>query len=125
MRLCRERVDLAAVRAVVANSGNANAATGRQGLDEAARVQGAGGAIAGVTPEHVAVASTGVIGVPLDGKRIVKALHSARAALSATGATAFAEADPHHRRLPEGGLARGDAAVGHRAHQRRRRRARG
>ena len=92
VRLCRERVDLAAVRAVVANSGNANAATGQRGLDEAARVQGAGGAIAGVTPEHVAVASTGVIGVPLDGKRIVKALHAAREALSATGATAFAEA---------------------------------
>ena len=39
--LCQERCRLDALRAVVANSGNANAATGRRGLDEAARMQGA------------------------------------------------------------------------------------
>ena len=37
----RSARDLGAIRAVVANSGNANAATGRPGLDEAARMQGA------------------------------------------------------------------------------------
>ena len=39
--LCQERCRLDALRAVVANSGNANAATGRRGVDDAARMQGA------------------------------------------------------------------------------------
>ena len=38
-----ERCRLDALRAVVVNSGNANAATGRRGLEDAARMQGAGG----------------------------------------------------------------------------------
>ena len=40
--LCQERCDLAGLRAIVANSGCANAATGRRGLDAATKVQGAG-----------------------------------------------------------------------------------
>ncbi|MGA2011907.1 MAG: bifunctional ornithine acetyltransferase/N-acetylglutamate synthase, partial [Solirubrobacteraceae bacterium] len=40
--LCRERCRLGAIRAVVVNSGNANAATGRPGLENAAKMQGAG-----------------------------------------------------------------------------------
>ena len=39
---CMERCDLGALRAVAANAGNANAATGRPGLDAAAKMQGAG-----------------------------------------------------------------------------------
>ena len=63
--LCRERVELTGIRAVVVNSGNANAATGRRGLENAAKMQGAA-ALASRCPESaVAVASTGVIGVPL------------------------------------------------------------
>ena len=54
------------MRAVVVNSGNANAATGRRGLRERGQDAGRGGAVAGRCPESaVAVASTGVIGVPL------------------------------------------------------------
>ena len=41
--LCRERSALDAIRTIVANSGNANAATGSRGLEEAARMQGAAG----------------------------------------------------------------------------------
>jgi glutamate N-acetyltransferase / amino-acid N-acetyltransferase len=70
----KERTRLDGLRVVVANSGNANAATGRQGLDEAARVQGAAAMAAGVAADRVAIASTGVIGVPLDGRAIVTAL---------------------------------------------------
>jgi glutamate N-acetyltransferase/amino-acid N-acetyltransferase len=51
---------------VVANSGNANAATGGRGLDDAAKMQGAAAMAGGVRPTRSAVASTGVIGVPLD-----------------------------------------------------------
>jgi glutamate N-acetyltransferase/amino-acid N-acetyltransferase len=70
----KERTRLDGLRVVVANSGNANAATGRHGLDEAARVQGAAAMAGRVSPDRVAVASTGVIGVPLDGRAIVTAL---------------------------------------------------
>ena len=58
----QERCNLEAIRAVVANSGNANAATGGRGLDDAAKMQGAGAMAAGVEADRVAVASTGVIG---------------------------------------------------------------
>jgi glutamate N-acetyltransferase / amino-acid N-acetyltransferase len=88
----RDRTRLDALRAVVVNSGNANAATGRPGLDEAARSQGAGAMAAGVPTEQVAVASTGVIGVQLDGQKVVKGLLEASRLLSADGAAAFAGA---------------------------------
>ena len=54
--LCQERCDLAGLRAIVANSGCANAATGRRGLDAAAKVQGAGALAAGVPESTVALA---------------------------------------------------------------------
>jgi glutamate N-acetyltransferase/amino-acid N-acetyltransferase len=76
--LTKERARLDALRAVVVNSGNANAATGARGLDEAAKVQGAAAVAAGVGADQVAVASTGVIGVQLDGSLLVRGL--ARAA---------------------------------------------
>jgi glutamate N-acetyltransferase/amino-acid N-acetyltransferase len=88
----QERAHLHALRAVDVNSGNANAATGRPGLDEAARMQGAGGMAAGVPTEQVAVASTGVIGVQLDGQKVVKGLLQANGQLSPDGAVAFSDA---------------------------------
>jgi len=88
----QERCRLDAIRAVAANSGNANAATGRPGLDEAARMQGAAAMAAGAETERTAVASTGVIGVQLDGQAIVRGLLGASRELSPDGAPAFAEA---------------------------------
>jgi glutamate N-acetyltransferase/amino-acid N-acetyltransferase len=90
--LTQERCDRERLRAVVANSGNANAATGGRGLDAAAKVQGAGAAVAGLPPEQVAVASTGVIGVPLDPDLVVRGLAAARPGLAADGDAALAEA---------------------------------
>ncbi len=90
--VCQERCRLDALRAVVANSGGANAATGRRGLDEAARAQGAGAMVAGVEPDQVAVASTGVIGVVLDGRLVVRGLLDAQAELRSDGAVDFAAA---------------------------------
>jgi glutamate N-acetyltransferase/amino-acid N-acetyltransferase len=83
--LTQERSRVDALRAVVANSGNANAATGGRGLDDAAKMQGAAAMAAGVPPEHVAVASTGVIGVPLDSRAVVSGLARARAELRPDG----------------------------------------
>jgi glutamate N-acetyltransferase/amino-acid N-acetyltransferase len=81
----RERCRLDAIRAVAANSGNANAATGRPGLDEAARMQGAAAMAARVPEDAVAVCSTGVIGVQLDGAKVTRGLLEAAGRLRADG----------------------------------------
>lgn len=88
----RERCKLGALRAVAVNSGIANAATHRRGLDEAARMQGAGAMAAGVPEDQVAVCSTGVIGVHLDGDVITKGLLDCAGRLSATGEADFQHA---------------------------------
>jgi glutamate N-acetyltransferase / amino-acid N-acetyltransferase len=89
VEVCRDRARLDALRAVAVNSGNANAATGGRGRDAAAHVQGAAGMAAGVAPDRVAVASTGVIGRQLDSSLIVGALARARADLRADGDADF------------------------------------
>jgi glutamate N-acetyltransferase / amino-acid N-acetyltransferase len=90
--LCRERADLRALRAVLVNSGNANAATGSRGLHDAAKMQGGAALIAGVSEQHVAVASTGVIGVPLPTDLITRGTHALAHRLRADGDAEFAEA---------------------------------
>jgi glutamate N-acetyltransferase/amino-acid N-acetyltransferase len=90
--LTQERARIDALRAVVANSGNANAATGGRGLDDAARVLGAAALAAGVAPDQVAVASTGVIGLPLDSRAVVSGLARARAELRPDGDANFSAA---------------------------------
>jgi glutamate N-acetyltransferase/amino-acid N-acetyltransferase len=88
----KDRARLDGLRVVVANSGNANAATGRPGLDEAARVQGAAAMATGVEADRVAICSTGVIGVPLDGGAIISALAKLRSGLHGAGDEDFATA---------------------------------
>jgi glutamate N-acetyltransferase / amino-acid N-acetyltransferase len=88
----QERTRLGALRAVAANSGNANAATGGRGLDEAARMQGAAAMAARVEVDQVAVASTGVIGVQLDGRKVVAGLLAVGKALRPDGDEDFAAA---------------------------------
>jgi glutamate N-acetyltransferase/amino-acid N-acetyltransferase len=90
--LTQERCRLTGIRAVVANSGNANAATGRRGLEDAARMQGAGAMVAGVPEDRVAIASTGVIGVPLDTDKVIRGIAAARSELAPDGDGAFGEA---------------------------------
>jgi glutamate N-acetyltransferase/amino-acid N-acetyltransferase len=91
--LTRERTRLDSIRAVVVNSGNANVATGRRGLDDAAKMQGAAAIAAGVGDESlVAVASTGVIGVPLPIDEIIGGIAVAGRELVQTGDEAFARA---------------------------------
>ncbi|WKZ57354.1 MAG: bifunctional glutamate N-acetyltransferase/amino-acid acetyltransferase ArgJ [Bdellovibrionota bacterium] len=53
------------VRGVIINAGNANAATGRQGLRDAEETAKRAAAHLKCKPAHIAVASTGIIGVPL------------------------------------------------------------
>ncbi len=90
--LTMERCRLDGIRAVLVNSGNANAATGRRGLDDAAKMQGACAIAAGVRESEVAVASTGVIGVPLPIDAVIRGIAAASGQLRADGEREFAEA---------------------------------
>jgi glutamate N-acetyltransferase/amino-acid N-acetyltransferase len=101
--LCQSRCRLDGLRAVVVNSGNANAATGNRGLEDAARMQGAAAMAAGVHEERVAVASTGVIGVPMPMDGVIGAILRAREQLAGDGDGAFwraiATTDAFEKRL--------------------------
>jgi glutamate N-acetyltransferase / amino-acid N-acetyltransferase len=90
--LTRERVRLGAIRAVVVNSGNANAATGRPGYENAAKMQGAGALVARVPEDQVAVCSTGVIGVPLPMSNINSGIVAVAHALAPDGDRDFSAA---------------------------------
>jgi glutamate N-acetyltransferase/amino-acid N-acetyltransferase len=61
----REHLARGRLRAVIANSGNANACTGEAGLAAARRMAELAADEFALEPSDVAVASTGVIGVPL------------------------------------------------------------
>jgi glutamate N-acetyltransferase/amino-acid N-acetyltransferase len=92
VRLSRARLATGAARAVVVNSGQANAATGPRGDEDALACADAAAAAAGLTPPELLACSTGVIGEPLHLDRISAALPSLASALSPTGGAAFAEA---------------------------------
>ena len=66
--LDREILKKGKARAVVINSGNANAATGQRGIDDAKRVARESEALLGLQEDEVFVSSTGVIGqyLPVD-----------------------------------------------------------
>jgi glutamate N-acetyltransferase/amino-acid N-acetyltransferase len=80
------------VRAVVINSGCANAATGADGLAAARRVRARAAAIVGCPAEEVFVASTGVIGVVLPDAKVRAALPDACRRLSVSGISAASHA---------------------------------
>ncbi len=71
-------------RVVFANSGNANACTGEQGQTDVARIASLVAQTLEVSPEDVAVCSTGVIGVPLPMDRIAQGVRACVDALSYT-----------------------------------------
>jgi glutamate N-acetyltransferase/amino-acid N-acetyltransferase len=89
----KERCKLDGIRAVVVNSGNANAATGGRGRDDAAKMQGSGAIACGVGREDlVAVCSTGVIGVPLPGEAVTRGIVAAARNLRRDGEIEFTQA---------------------------------
>lgn len=80
------------VKAVVVNSGCANAATGAAGLAAARRVRQRAAELIGCSAEEVFVSSTGVIGVVLPDAKVRAALPDAVRRLSASGLSAAAHA---------------------------------
>lgn len=71
---CRARLPQGRARALVVNSGNANAFTGMRGRKAVATTAAAAAKAAGCREEEVFLASTGVIGEPLDPARFVDRL---------------------------------------------------
>ncbi len=65
VHVSRQHVANGDVRAIVVNSGNANACTGRQGLRDALSMARTAAEQLGIQPEQVLVCSTGIIGRPL------------------------------------------------------------
>lgn len=70
VQICRQRTPSASIRAVVTNSGNANACTGDQGRRDALEMCRMVGEIIPASPEEVLVMSTGVIGKHLPMERV-------------------------------------------------------
>jgi glutamate N-acetyltransferase/amino-acid N-acetyltransferase len=66
---CRARLGRGKARALVVNSGNANAFTGKLGAEAVKRTAALAGAATGLRPAEIFLASTGVIGEPLDAEK--------------------------------------------------------
>jgi glutamate N-acetyltransferase/amino-acid N-acetyltransferase len=79
-------------RAVVVNSGNANACTGPQGMSDARAMVSRTAELLDVPPGQVVVGSTGVIGVPLAMDRVDLGITEACTGARATGFKHFSEA---------------------------------
>ena len=101
IRVCRENLDAGAVRAVAVNSGNANAATGEQGLKDALEMQSAAADALGLDDREVVVAETGVIGVPLEIDLVTEGVRKAAGSLASDRATGFTRAIMTTDRAPK------------------------
>ncbi|HEY6630957.1 MAG TPA: bifunctional glutamate N-acetyltransferase/amino-acid acetyltransferase ArgJ [Rhizobiaceae bacterium] len=66
---CRQNLAGGKARLLIVNSGNANAFTGKRGRESTALTGKAGAAAAGCRENEIFLASTGVIGEPLDASR--------------------------------------------------------
>jgi len=77
----RERINNP-IRAVVVNSGNANACTGEKGMEDARQMADLAAAQLHLPPEQILVCSTGVIGMPLPMDKIAAGIASAAQSLS-------------------------------------------
>jgi glutamate N-acetyltransferase / amino-acid N-acetyltransferase len=101
VRVCRDECVAAAIRAAIVNAGNANAATGEAGYRDALAMRDAAAAALELEPRSVAVAETGVIGVPLALDAVRRGIGQANGALSERGASDFARAIVTTDRAPK------------------------
>ncbi len=92
VRVSEARVRAGRLRGVIVNSGNANACTGAAGLRDAEAMTRFAATAAGGSAREWAVASTGVIGVPLPMDRVADGIERAGADLNAGGFAGFAHA---------------------------------
>jgi glutamate N-acetyltransferase/amino-acid N-acetyltransferase len=126
--LCAERLRASGgrARAVLTNSGQANACTGERGLADSLTTTAALAERLGLAAEQVLICSTGVIGVPIPIDTLVGGLDSLVQALGPEGGDAAArailttdliekqialEADLAGRRVRVGGMAKGSGMI--------------
>jgi len=88
----KERIKSGRCQAIVANSGNANACTGKRGIEDAEAVARSAATTLGIPEELVLVASTGVIGQRLNVSAIEAAIPRLAGTLSSTGLYDLAQA---------------------------------
>jgi glutamate N-acetyltransferase/amino-acid N-acetyltransferase len=89
---CRERLPAGRARGVLVNSGNANAFTGMRGRQAVAASADHAAAALGCRAAEIMVASTGVIGEPLDPEKFAAVLGAAATRLAAEPWAAAAQA---------------------------------
>ncbi|HEY2803020.1 MAG TPA: bifunctional ornithine acetyltransferase/N-acetylglutamate synthase, partial [Actinomycetota bacterium] len=92
VRLCRERLVDGRARAVLVNSGQANAGTGPDGEDDAYVTSAALARALDAPAEEILPCSTGMIGARIPVQRMTAAFPELVEALSPAGGNAFAEA---------------------------------
>lgn len=90
--LCQKRIAGRVARAIVVNSGNANACTGKRGKADAEGMAALAAGMLGIPPRTVFVCSTGVIGVPMPMDIAGKGIRLAANRLSTKGWADAAEA---------------------------------
>ncbi len=91
VKISREHLKAKTHQAIIANSGNANCANGKQGENDAALMAKGAARMLGLDAHMVLVASTGIIGVKLPVAKIQKALPELVMGLSRANSTSFAE----------------------------------
>ncbi len=89
---CRERIVAGRARALVVNSGNANAFTGKSGRDATRLTARLAANAVGCRPSEVFLASTGVIGEPIDARKFGKVMDELAAGAAPGRWTEAAEA---------------------------------
>ncbi|HEX8958684.1 MAG TPA: bifunctional ornithine acetyltransferase/N-acetylglutamate synthase [Solirubrobacterales bacterium] len=92
VRLCREVCDFGGIRAAAVKAGNANAATGEQGMRDAVAIQQAAAEALGLDPSLVAVAATGKIGEALPMDKVLDGVRRASGVVRPDGGEEFAQA---------------------------------
>jgi glutamate N-acetyltransferase/amino-acid N-acetyltransferase len=93
VKICRERVPSGEAQAIIVNSGNANACTGRRGLADARAMSSLLARELHAPEEHILVASTGRIGLPLPMANVRKGIREAVTLLAAEASDAEAAAE--------------------------------
>ncbi|NBR54072.1 MAG: bifunctional glutamate N-acetyltransferase/amino-acid acetyltransferase ArgJ [Rhodobacteraceae bacterium] len=91
--------------AILVNSGNSNAFTGRNGIASVEAITAAAGKAFGIDPARIFTSSTGVIGEPLPHDRIIDKLNELGSSLSDDGIGAAAKAIMTTDTFPKGSFA--------------------
>lgn len=85
VRVCQQHIKESDTRAIIANSGNANACTGVQGIHDAKAMTKAVAEELGIKMRQVLVCSTGIIGMPMPIERVLVKVPDAVAKLKSDG----------------------------------------